>query len=181
MGPIKTVRTIVKGTNLKGENIVGTCWLSARNLSLCKIDKWYFIYSKARQVLVSNNGQNQKFVRMNLEGINLQNANLQDASFIGTNLNNANLRNADLSRAILKQAQLDGTDMTGAILTGACIEDWGITGSTKLEDVQCDYVFMRLETKDNPNRLPKPDNWGETFAEGEFADFIKPYTIFLKM
>ncbi|WP_293243569.1 MULTISPECIES: pentapeptide repeat-containing protein [unclassified Microcoleus] len=112
---------------------------------------------------------------MNLEGINLQNANLQNANFMGTNLNNANLQNADFSRAILKQAQLDGTDMTGAILTGACIEDWGITGSTNLEDVQCDYVFMRLETEDNPNRLRKPDNWGETFGEGEFADFIKPY------
>lgn len=165
----------LKGTNLEGANIVGTCWLSARSLSLCKSDKGYLIYSEARQLVVSNNGQNQNFIRMNLEGINLQNANLQDASFIGTNLNSATLRNADLSRAILKQAQLDGTDMTGAILTGACIEDWGITGSTNLEGVLCDYVFMRLETKDNPNRLRKPDNWRETFAEGEFADFIKPY------
>jgi len=165
----------LKFCDLREANLTRTRFYQVKALDYARLDNTYLANSHIRQLVVTLNGQAQNFDGLNLEGVNLQDAKLQGASFIGTNLNNANLRNADFSRAILKQAQLDGTDMTGAILTGACIEDWGITGSTKLEDVQCDYVFMRLETKDNPNRLRKPDNWGETFAEGEFADFIKPY------
>lgn len=170
----------LKFCDLRKANLTRTRFYKVKALKYARLDNTYLAHPQIRQLVVTLNGQSQNFDGLNLEGVNLQDANLpganlQDASFIGTNLNKANLRNANLSRAILKQAQLDGTDMTGAILTGACIEDWGITGSTKLEGVHCDYVFMRLETKDNPNRLRKPDNWGETFAEGEFADFIKPY------
>ena len=165
----------LKFCDLREANLTRTRFYQVKALDYACLDNTYLANSHIRQLVVTLNGQSQNFDGLNLAGVNLQGANLQDASFIGTNLNNANLRNADLSRAILKQAQLDGTDMTGAVLTGACIEDWGITGSTKLDDVQCDYVFMRRETKDNPNRLRKPDNWGETFPEGEFADFIKPY------
>ncbi|MEG5237030.1 pentapeptide repeat-containing protein [Microcoleus sp. AT9b-C3] len=165
----------LKFCDFREASLTCTRFYEVKALNYARLDNTYLANPQIRQLVVTLNGQAQNFDGLNLEGVNLQGANLQDASFIGTNLNNANLRNANLSRAILKQAQLDGTNMTGAILTGACIEDWGITGSTKLEDVQCDYVFMRLETKDNPNRLRKPDNWGETFAQGEFADFIKPY------
>ncbi|MEG4997765.1 pentapeptide repeat-containing protein [Microcoleus sp. B4-D4] len=165
----------LKFCDFREANLTRTRFYKVKALEYARLDNTYLANPQIRQLVITLNGQAQNFDGLNLEGVNLQGANLQGASFIGTNLNSANLRNADLSKAILKQAQLDGTDMTGAILTEACIEDWGITGSTNLEDVQCDYVFMRLETKDNPNRLRKPDNWGETFAEGEFADFIKPY------
>ena len=33
---------------------------------------------------------------------------------------------------------------------------------------------MRSETQYDPNRRRKPDNWAETFKDGDFADFIKP-------
>ncbi|WP_207714345.1 hypothetical protein [Scytonema sp. UIC 10036] len=39
--------------------------------------------------------------------------------------------------------------------------------------VRCEYVYMRLPTKDNPDPLRKPDNNKEVFADGEFGDFIK--------
>ncbi|MEP0880977.1 pentapeptide repeat-containing protein [Trichocoleus sp. ST-U3] len=165
----------LKHTDFRDANLTRTCWRNAKGLEFSRLGNTYLANPKIRQLVVTGNGQAQKFDGLNLEGVNLQGAKLHDASFIGANLNHANLRNANLSRAILKQAQLDGADLTGAILTGACIEDWGITGTTKLESVQCDYVFMRLETKDNPDRLRKPDNCRETFADGEFADFIKPY------
>jgi hypothetical protein len=112
---------------------------------------------------------------LDLSGVNLQGAKLQDASFIGASLNQSNLRSADLSRAILKQTQLEGADLTGSILTGAYIEDWGITSTTKLKNVQCEYVYMRVPTKENPNPLRKPDSLREIFVEGEFADFIQPF------
>ena len=97
------------------------------------------------------------------------------AIFIGASLNQSNLRGADFSRAVLKQTQLDGADLSGAILTGAYIEDWGITSTTNLKNVQCEYIYMRVPTKENPNPLRKPDNLRETFADGEFADFIQPF------
>jgi hypothetical protein len=33
---------------------------------------------------------------------------------------------------------------------------------------------MREPTKEDPNPRRKPDNWKETFEDGDFADFIKP-------
>ncbi|MDZ8069035.1 MAG: pentapeptide repeat-containing protein [Nostoc sp. DedQUE08] len=134
----------------------------------------YLQKSQIRQLLVTGQGQDKNFDGQNLRGINLQSANLADASFIGADLREANLQDADLSRAELLQTQLDGTDLTGATLTGACIEDWGITSHTKLHGVKCEYVFMRSPTPSDPNRRRKPDNWNETFADGDFADFIKP-------
>jgi hypothetical protein len=55
------------------------------------------------------------------------------------------------------------TDFTGANLSGACIADWQIGSSTRLEGVQCDYIFRTYEFS---GRLPvDPES---TFAPGEF-------------
>jgi uncharacterized protein YjbI with pentapeptide repeats len=127
-----------------------------------------------RQLIVTKDGQNKNFNRQNLRRVNLKGANLADASFIGADLSAANLQDADLSRAKLVHTQLDKTDLTGATLTGAFIEDWGITSQTKFEGVRCEYVFMCLPTKENPDPLRKPDNNKEVFKDGDFADFIQP-------
>jgi len=127
-----------------------------------------------KQLLISGNGSNTNFDYMDLSSTNLCGANLTHTSFVGTDLSHSNLQEANLVGANLKQAKLEGTDLRGAILTGAYIEDWGITSTTKLENVQCEYVYMCVPTKEKPNPLRKPDNLRETFAEGEFADFIQP-------
>ncbi len=133
----------------------------------------YLKEAKVRQWLIGK-GKDKNFDLQPLRGINLQGSNLTDASFIGADLSEANLQDADLSRTKLVQTQLDETDLTRATLTGACIEDWGITTHTKLNGVRCEYVFMRLPTKQDPNPYRKPDNWGENFEGDDFADFIKP-------
>lgn len=61
-----------------------------------------------------------------------------------------------------------------ALLTGAFIQDWNITIDTKFDNVRCEYIYMRLPDKDNPDPQRKPDNRKEVFAPGEFGDFIKP-------
>lgn len=168
-------KAVLNNTDFRDANLTRVYWHGAKGLEFARLGKTYLANPKIRQLVVSCDGRGQNFDGLGLTGVNLQDTNLQDASFVGASLNQSNLRGADLSRAILKQTQLEGADLTGATLTGACIEDWGITSTTELESVQCEYVFMRLETKDNPNRLRKPDNWRETFAEGEFADFIQPF------
>jgi uncharacterized protein YjbI with pentapeptide repeats len=109
---------------------------------------------------------------LNLRELNLRDANLQDASLIGTDLSDATLQNANLSGAKLAQAQLYQANLNEACLTGAYIETWGISTETKLEDIKCEYVYMRLPTKDDPDPCRKPDNRQETFKPGDFADFI---------
>jgi len=166
---------ILEYTDFRKANLTHTRFSKARGLDRARLANTYLANPKIRQLVVTCNGQGHNFDGLDLTGVNLQDAHLQDASFMGASLNQSNLRGADLSRAILKQTQLEGADLTGAILTGAYIEDWGITSTTKLENVQCEYVYMRVPTKENPNPLRKPDNLRETFAEGEFADFIQPF------
>jgi uncharacterized protein YjbI with pentapeptide repeats len=127
----------------------------------------YLKHSKLRQVLITGQGQEKVFDNFDLREVHLKGANLADASFISADLSKANLQDADLSRAKLVQTQLDGTDFTGSTLTGAYIEDWGITNKTKFTGVRCEYVYMKLPTRDNPEPLRKPDNRQDVFADGE--------------
>jgi uncharacterized protein YjbI with pentapeptide repeats len=164
----------LKNTNFGYANVTNTCWFQAKRLNHARVSATYLEKPQVRKLVITGQGQKKNFDRQNLRGVNLQKASLVDASFIGADLSQANLQDADLSRAKLKQTQLDGTDLTGANLTGAYIEDWGITNTTKLHGVRCEYVFMRLPTKEDPDPLRKPDNKQEVFADGDFADFIQP-------
>ncbi|MEH2088114.1 pentapeptide repeat-containing protein [Nostoc sp.] len=164
----------LKSTDLRNTILICSRWYQAKMLDRVRPGSTYLQNLQVRQLLITGQGQDKNFYRENLRGINLQSANLADTSFIGADLSEANLQDADLSRTKLKQTQLDGTDLTGATLTGAYIEDWGITNTTKLHGVKCEYVFMRLPTKEDPDPLRKPDNKQEVFADGDFANFIKP-------
>jgi len=164
----------LKNTDLRKSILIRTNLNQAKMLDRVRPGNTYLQNSQIRQLVVIKQGQDKNFDRLDLRGINLQKANLTDASFIGADLSEANLQDADLSRAKLVQTQLDSTDFTGATLTGAYIQDWGITIDTKFDGVKCEYVYMRLPTKQNPNPLRKPDNNAEVFADGDFGDFIKP-------
>ena len=164
----------LENTNFKKALLTCTCWLNAQKLHLAVVEKTYLKDVQVQQLVVTKNGQDKNFERMDLRDVNLQEANLTDASFIDADLSGADLQDANLSRTKLVKTKLDSTDFTGATLTGAYVEDWGITSNTKFNRVRCDYVYMRLPTKENPNPLRKPDNLQEVFADGDFGDFIKP-------
>ncbi|MHC0061314.1 pentapeptide repeat-containing protein [Nostoc sp. UIC 10890] len=164
----------LKSTDFRNAILTNTRWHQVKMLDRVRPGLSYLQNLQIRQLLTTGQGQEKNFDHQDLRGVNLQGANLADASFIGTDLSEANLQDADLSRAKLKQTQLDGTDFTGATLTGAYIEDWGITTDTNFDGVKCEYVYMRLPTKENPDPHRKPDNRQEVFAPGEFGDFIKP-------
>lgn len=167
---------ILKSTDFRKANLTRTCFnkTKEKELDLVRPGTTYLQNAQLRKVLVTGQGQDKNFDREDLRGVNFQGANLVDTSFIGADLSQANLQDADLSRAKLVQAQLNGTDFTGTTLTGAYIQDWGITTDTKFDGVRCEYVYMQLPTKENPDPLRKPDNNKEVFADGEFGDFIKP-------
>jgi uncharacterized protein YjbI with pentapeptide repeats len=170
----KFTRATLKSTDFREANLTRTCFHKTKKLEFARCGTTYLQKPHVRELLVTAFGKDKNFDREDLRGVNLTTANLVDASFLGTDLSKANLQDADLSRAKLIQAQLDGTNFTGATLTGAYIQDWGITTDTKFDGVRCEYVYMRLPTKENPDPLRKPDNKKEVFADGEFGDFIKP-------
>ncbi|MBD2254758.1 pentapeptide repeat-containing protein [Nostoc parmelioides] len=170
----KFIRAKLKATDFRDATLTQTDFFHAKMLYYIRPGKTYLQNIKLCEVLVTRLGKGKKFDHQYLREVNFQKADLKDASFIGTDLSGANLQDADLSRAKLVQTQLNGTDLTGATLTGAYIQDWGITTDTKFDGVRCEYVYMRLPTKENPDPLRKPDNNKEVFADGEFGDFIKP-------
>jgi uncharacterized protein YjbI with pentapeptide repeats len=159
----------LKNTNLNRANITRTCWFQVKRLNFATVGKSYLANSQIRHLVISKNLQNKNFDGWNLQGINFQGANMKDASFIGANLSESNLRDADISRATLIRAQLDKTDFRGANLTGAYIESWHITPNTKLDGVRCDYIFMRVPTKNDPNPHRLPTNWEASLDKGEFS------------
>ncbi|WP_235595807.1 pentapeptide repeat-containing protein [Mastigocoleus testarum] len=129
---------------------------------------------KVRKLVITKDGRDKNFDYLNIHGLNLENANLQDASFIGTDLSKATLQNANFSGAKLAQTQLYQANLDGACLTGAYIENWGISTDTQLEGIKCEYIYMQLPSRDDPDPCRKPDNRKEIFKEGDFADFIAP-------
>ena len=159
----------LKSTDLRKATLTRVCWYGAKMLDRVRPEETYLRNEPLRQLLITGEGQNQNFDRLDLRGINLQNANLQDASFIGTDLNRANLQNANLSGAKLVQTLLEGADLTRATLTGACIEDWGISNTTKLIQIDCDEIFLKLSTKEPLYRQRRPADQERNFEPGEFA------------
>ncbi|NEP88557.1 MAG: pentapeptide repeat-containing protein [Okeania sp. SIO2C2] len=182
------INATLKSTDFRGANITHACWKNTIKLDQIRPGETYLQDTKVRELVKTGQGENINLDRLNcLQGINLQGANLTNASFIEANLNSANLQDANLSRAKLVGTFLDQADLTGATLTGAFLEDWGITTTTKLDGIKCDYVYMRLPPDKRPDflKLPpeesldervrrKPADEDKFFAEGEFAEFIKP-------
>lgn len=189
-------RADLKSSDFREAILICTRWYCAESLSWTRTGESYLQHRSVRQLITRMEGEGSTFDEFNLRGINLEGANLVRASFVGTNLeeaslenahlegasliganlNKANLRNTDLKMAKLVQTQLDETDLRGANLTAAYIEDWGITTQTNLEEVRCDFIYMRLPSPNDPDRdcRRKPDDDRKEFAEGEFSDFIAP-------
>ncbi|MGV0027029.1 pentapeptide repeat-containing protein [Phormidesmis priestleyi] len=97
-----------------------------------------------------------------LMNANLENANLYKAVLAGAWLSGTSFRGANLREANLVAVQARKADFTGAILTGACLQDWNISSETKLDDVICEYIYLKL---DQQERRPSSG----IFAPGEFA------------
>ncbi|MCA6622010.1 MAG: pentapeptide repeat-containing protein [Pseudanabaena sp. M165S2SP1A06QC] len=161
-------------TDFRKANLKRTSWFQANKLELSRIEGTYLEDESLRQLVVTKDGHGDVYDYKNLQGLNLQAANLTDASFIGADLNEANLQATDFTRAKLVKTRLYGADLTHSCLSGACIQDWAISTDTQLEQVVCTHIYMRLQTKEDPDPWRKPDNRNETFKEGDFTDFIAP-------
>ncbi len=93
-------------------------------------------------------------------------ADLRGANLYETDLRWTDLRGADLRYSSLDYAIALSSDFTGATFTGACIENWKISNETKLDEVDCAYIYLKSSKRD---RHPLAGD----FVSGEFVDLIQ--------
>lgn len=101
-------------------------------------------------------------IKSNLTRNDIMRGDSSRASLIEADLTGANLTGAKLNDAVLIQTQALGTNFESAILTGACIENWNINSETNLNNVICNYLFLKANSKD---RFPMDRD----FVPGEFT------------
>ena len=167
-------RTNLSGKDLGGANLSG---INLRGADLRKTNFRKANLSEANLSEANLSGVNLS--RTNLSGLNLRKANLSGLNLSGLNLRKANLNRANLSRTILRGANLSRTNLSrtnlsrtqalktnfeGAILTGACIEDWSINSQTNLNNVICDYIYLK-----EGERERRPPDHNRNFEPGEFT------------
>ncbi|NEO84423.1 MAG: low-complexity protein [Spirulina sp. SIO3F2] len=165
----------LSNVDLRAATLTRTNWFMAKGLESARLENTYLENPRVQNLVRTKNGQNQQFDYLNLRGLHLEDANLEGASFIGADLSGSTLRRANLSGAKLAKTQLHEVDLTSACLTGAVIESWGISSNTRLDHINCDFIYTRLPTQDNLDPHRKPDNKNEQFRPGDFSDFVAPF------
>ena len=111
--------------------------------------------------------------KTDLSEADLHKANLSGADLLYTNLSKADLSEANLSGADLLATQALDTNFDNANLTGACIENWNISNETNLNNVSCDYIFLKGEWNNKTEKYDfserRPSHPNKNFQPGEFT------------
>ena len=193
---METVLTFIGGTSFKGADLTGAnftaaqlksanfnrskqqstclthvCWKNAQKLDFAHFTS-SLIYPSVRQLLITGNGINQFYLGIDLSHANLNGVQLNGANLKGVNLSGATLQGADLQYANLTETLAIGADFTGAYLTGACLESWNIDSTTQLQNVDCQFVFLREQPDATGSRDRRPHDAEQVFAEGDFEKLL---------
>lgn len=158
----------LKNTNFQGANITRTYWRYAKGLNFASGKEKYLSNPLLIKLVVNGDGKNENLDNHDLRELNFSKFSFENASFVNTNLYQANLSEANLSEAFLVRTQLESTDLTNATLTGACIEDWLITKTTKLDNIECKYIYMKHTENGKDDRMPRKNEFKST----DFINFI---------
>ncbi len=164
----------LKNTNFINANLNCTRWYGAKKLDHARVGNSILKKASVRDLLVSGNGYKKSYNGINLKGANLTGANLNEANLKEADISQATLQEAYLEGANLTKVQAVGTDFTNAHLTGACLEAWNIDSTTKLQQIDCRYVYL-LE-QPNPitgDRERRPHDPDKIFALGDFEKVYK--------
>ncbi|MBC1279265.1 pentapeptide repeat-containing protein [Nostoc sp. UCD121] len=163
-------QAMLKSANFKKSNLTRTYWENAKKIELARLGTSYLQDIKLRQLLVTGQGQGIDLNNRDLRGLNFSGFNLVNANFSGSDIYQCSFRKANMTGALFVKTRIENTDLTGITLTGACIEDWIVTKTTKLQDIKCRYIFMKLsENGDKRNQMPIR---GE-FKNSDFVQFIE--------
>ncbi|AFZ33604.1 pentapeptide repeat protein (plasmid) [Gloeocapsa sp. PCC 7428] len=140
-----------RGTNLRKAKLRGAFLIKTEfyqaNLSEAKLSKARF----SMALIVASN---------------LSRAILKNTVFIDTNLGASNLSQSNLRKTQLIRTQVLGTNFNKAILTGGSLVDWHTNNETNLDDVICEYVYLKHNQQE---RRPSSGN----FTPGEFTKLLR--------
>ena len=153
----------LKGADFRKANLSYICWNDAKLFERVRCENTYLKNNQIRQLVITRNGQENKFDNQDLRRLNLRDTILTKASFSGADLSEADLQNADLSKADF----LD-TNLNSANLTGICIKDWNINNNTDLNNIVCDYVYFETGQKER-----RPHNPDKNFEPGDFYTLVQ--------
>ena len=164
-------------TDFREATLYQTCFIASNNLHQSRQENPnYSLLSNPilRDLIVTGNGYNKLYNGSNLRGVYLKGANLSYAKFRGADLSGANLQESCLEWANLTQAQAINTDFTAASFTGACLEAWNIDGKTKLDRVNCRFVYLLEYPKPGTDdRERRPHHITKCFEPGDFEKLYK--------
>ncbi|GAB4375863.1 MAG: hypothetical protein Kow00121_22120 [Elainellaceae cyanobacterium] len=149
------------------------CWQEAKKLDRARVGDSILANAAVRDLLVTRNGYKKFYVDANLGGANLNGVNLNEANLKGADLSGATFHHANLKAANLREVLAIGADFTGAYLTGACLEAWNIDYTTRLEQVDCQYVFLLEHPNELGNRERRPHDPDQVFQPGDFEKLYR--------
>lgn len=151
-------------------NLTRTIWKQARDLNRSRLGSSILANPEVRELLVTGKpNQSKSYEGLNLRGANLDGVYLENVNFKRAILSEASFRNTNLEWVNLTEAQAIGTDFTGAQMTGVCLEGWSYDHTTKLDDVDCRFVFELEHPNAKGSRERRPHDPDKEFAEGDFT------------
>ena len=172
-------KATLKNTNFRNATLTRTCFRNSKKLDFARLGETILTATSVRQLLVDGNGTKQDYTRANLRGANLNGVDLSGANLKYADLSGASLVGANLQAANLKKTRAVNVNFTQAKLTGACIQAWHIDIYTKLEEIDCLWVYLAEQEEfshlSDCHKQTHCNQWGErrpssgNFKPGEFT------------
>ncbi|MEG3955890.1 pentapeptide repeat-containing protein [Microcoleus sp. herbarium2] len=162
----------LKCTKFIGANLTRTLFYKAKKMLFARVGKSILEPVSIRTLLVTGNGQYKSYVGVNLRGANLIGADLRGANLKGSNISEATFQGANLEMANLALTEAIGTDFSSAQMTGACLEAWNIDSSTKLDNIDCLFIYLLEYPKPGTDDRERRPSSGE-FAPGKFTKLFQ--------
>ena len=165
-------QAILRNTDFRKANLTRTRFYEVQKLNLARVGDSILANQAVFNLLVSGNGTDKSYTRVNLRGANLIGADLKNANLKGADISEATFQGAILEWTNLTLTQAIGTDFTNAQMTGACVEAWNIENSTKLDNVDCRFVYLLEQPKQGTDDRERRPSSGE-FKPGEFTKLFE--------
>ncbi|MEG4105375.1 pentapeptide repeat-containing protein [Microcoleus sp. S13_C5] len=164
----------LKSTDFRTANLTRTCFHKTEKLDRARVGNSILADTHVRQLLITRDGYNKSYVGTDFQGANLTGVDLNKANLKQANVSEATLHQANLEFANLTETQALATDFTEAYFTGACLEAWNIDATTKLDRVDCRFVFLLEYPKPGTDdRDRRPHHITKCFEPGDFEKLYK--------
>ena len=165
-------KATLTNTDFKKANLTRTRFYEVKGLDCAKVGDSILASQAVLKLLTSGDGKGKSYAGVNLKGANLIGANLKEVNLKDADISEATFQGACLERANLTLTQAVGTDFTSAQMTGACVEAWNIESTTKLDNIDCRFIYLLENPKPgNDDRERRPSS-GE-FQPGEFTKLFE--------